>query len=338
MHESAIIMTSKHPTKHFLIMSCFIISSPAFVVRHGRSRSVSAMLLFSILWVAALLQSSHAAVNPSQNIIILDIDTTLDSIIFPGFSLSLDTQLTRNLSAAGYSIASLPPRNAMPIAIDSSAIVLTVSARSAPELEPRLVATTIPFREWRPAASNSTPEPLVVVSCPRGDTSGTATLLVAKKITENLRTRFICRLMLNSVPTQATVKSSAGLTGICPVEWNVAFGITDITAQKKGFLPKTIRLHLSETRNPDTATIILVKRMPYHSPAFWPAISLGALSAALYGCEYYYYRNYSRLNENDLKTNPDAFGTAFRRAQACEYSAGISLGLAGALFVVTFFW
>jgi hypothetical protein len=79
-------------------------------------------------------------------------------------------------------------------------------------------------------------------------------------------------------------------------------------------------------------------RSPYHSAAFVPAIALAAVSAALYGTEYYYYQKYQRLDENDRKNNPDAFGTTFGVARTCEYGAGISLGLAGALFMVTFFW
>ena len=179
--------------------------------------------------------------------------------------------------------------------------------------------------------------PLIDIAYTKMDTTAAA-LLAAKKIAENLRSRFSCRLVVSSLPPQADVKSSAGLYGKCPVAWDVAFGITDVTAQKKGFLPKTVRLQLSEARNPDTAFIVLVKRMPYHSAAFGPAVACAAVSAALYGCEYYYYQKYRRLGENDLTSNPDEFGRTFSLAQGCEYGAGISLGLACALFVVTFFW
>ena len=68
------------------------------------------------------------------------------------------------------------------------------------------------------------------------------------------------------------------------------------------------------------------------------AVALGLVSAALYGCEYFYYRKYTRLDGNDLKTNPDTFGATFGIARNCEYGAGISLGLAGVLFCMTFFW
>jgi hypothetical protein len=265
------------------------------------------------------------------------MDTTLDSIIFSGFSLALISQLTRNLASSGYSLKPLPRPGSVLIMEDSSALVLTVGPRIASGPEPLLQAFAIPLPAWMSRAADSAFQPLAVVPCRRADTAA-APLLVANKIVENLRSRFICRLTVNSVPPQAEVKSAAGLNGVCPADWNVAFGIIDITARKKGYLPATIRLHLSEARNPDTATISLVKRMPYHSAAFIPAIAFATVSAALYGCEYYYFQKYSRLDENDLKNNRDAFGAAFSIAQTCEYGAGISLGLAGVLFVVTFFW
>jgi hypothetical protein len=272
-----------------------------------------------------------------KNTIILNIDTTLDSIIFSGFSLALASQLTRDLSSAGYSVRHLPRPGSVLTMEDSSALVLTVRASAAPGPEPLLHATAVPLSAWKSRAADSAYQPLAVLPCPRADTAA-APLLVANKIAENLRSRFICRLAVNSVPPHADVISATGLHGVCPTEWDVAFGLIDVTARKKGYLPRTARLHLSETRNPDTATISLVKRRLYHSAAFIPAIAFAAVSAALYGCEYYYYQKYRRLGENDLKNNPDAFGSTFGIAQTCEYGAGISLGLAGALFVVTFFW
>jgi hypothetical protein len=258
------------------------------------------------------------------------MDTTLDSIIFSGFSAA-------NLAGPEWSV--LPSTTFLDklSSGDSAAVVLLIKARAAAPAPPSIYATALPLRVWKSSLADSLYQPLFTFAYTQTDTVA-APLLVAKKIAENLRSRFICRLVVNSVPPQAEVKSATGLYGACPAEWDVAFGIIDITARKKGYLTQTVRLRLSERRNPDTATIALVKRMPYHSAAFVPAIAFAAVSAALYGGEYYYYQKYRRLGETDLKNNPDAFGATFGIARTCEYGAGISLGLAGALFVVTFFW
>jgi hypothetical protein len=342
MHEIAMNMTSAHTVKHFVCMArlmipCFLKKVFFIIGPAGLPRSIAAILLSLCIYATASCQTTADQNIRLKNTIILNIDTTLDSIIFSGFSLALASQLTRDLSSAGYSIKPLPRPGSVLTMGDSSALVLTVRGGAAPGPEPLLQATAVPLSAWISMAADSAYQPLTVLPCPRADTAA-APLLVANKIAENLRSRFICRLTVNSVPPHAEVKSAAGLHGVCPAEWDIAFGIIDITARKKGYLPQTVRLHLSETRNPDTATITLVKRMPYHSAAFIPAIAFAAVSAALYGCEYYYYQKYRRLSENDLKNNPDAFGATFGIAQTCEYGAGISLGLAGALFVVTFFW
>jgi hypothetical protein len=275
--------------------------------------------------------------HESKNTIIVIADTTLDSMIFSGFSAALVSHLERDLASTewsvlprGRSIDELNPA-------DSGASVLLIKSKTMTSGAASIYVTIMPFSSWKASVSDSLYQPLVNLSFTRTDTAATA-LLVAKKITENLRGRSACRLLVTSVPTHATVRSATGLTGVCPVEWDVAFGIVDIEARNNGYLPAIVRLNLSDSRKTDTATIVLAKRRLYHSRVFYPAVALGLVSATLYGCEYIYYRKYSRLDGNDLKTNPDAFGATFGIARNCEYGAGISLGLAGVLFCMTFFW
>lgn len=298
---------------------------------------IAALLLTLCIYFAASCQTTADANGRLKNTIILNMDTMLDSIIFSGFSAALVSQLAQNLVGPEWIVLPAPSHLEKISSVDSVALVLTIKARAWPGAPPSIYATAVPLRLWKSSLPDSQYQPLVNFAYTQADTAA-APLLVAKKIAENLRTRLSCRLMVNSVPQQAAVKSATGQSGVCPAEWNVAFGIIDITARKKGYLTQTVRLRLSEARNPDTATIVLVKRMPYHSAAFVPAIVLAAVSAALYCAEYSYYQKYRRLDANDLKNNPDAFGATFGIARTCEYGAGISLGVAGALFVVTFFW
>jgi hypothetical protein len=292
-------------------------------------------LLFLPVWVQS--QNAPAFRHESKNTIIVIADTTLDSMIFSGFSAALVSQLEHDLVPPewyvlfrGRSMDELNPA-------DSGASVLLIKPKTMPSGQPSIHVTIMPLSSWKASVSDTQYQPLVNLAFTRADTVATV-LLVAKKITENLRGRFACRLLITSVPPKATVRSTDGLTGICPVEWDVAFGIINIEARNHGYLPTTVRLNVVDPRKADTATIVLIKRRLYHSSAFYPAVALGCISAALYGCEYFYYQKYSRLDGNDLKNNPNAFGAMFDIARNCEYGAGISLGLAGVLFFMTFFW
>jgi hypothetical protein len=342
MQETATSMTNKHSIKHFLPMNW--IMHPRFSRKGRKSLRTSVktgdcVLAVCTVFIALAASPCLGAAGPGlKDTIILDIDTTLDSIIFSGFSAALGSQLSSDLTPLGYAVV-FSFRHGTPAASgqDSAGIVVSVTVRETNDTAPLLVAKVLTWSAWKYRVSDSGATTIVEMPCPVSDTAA-AVMLVAKKIAENLRVRFICRLTVNSVPPQAMVKSATGLNGVCPVDWDVAFGIIDITASKKGYLSRTLRLHLSEARNPDTAHVVLVKRMPYHSAAFWPAVGLGVLSAGLYGGEYYYYRRYSRLGESDRTNNPGEFGRTFSLAKDFEYSAGVALGCACALFTVTFFW
>jgi hypothetical protein len=333
MHEIPAAVAARTSRKHILDMNRFIGKSGKLRFEEVRAALFAAVLL-SAFW-----HFCNADMDPPafQNTILLDIDTTLDSCMFPGFSAALAVHLKHELGTPEWIVRDWTNSPERPAPADSAAIVLVVKARTASGGPCSLYAIVMPLSARLSPAPDTQYRPLVDIAY-TGQDSSAAALLAAKKIAENLRSRYVCRLAVMSVPAGAEVKSTTGLYGVCPAGWNVAFGIIDVTAREKGYLPKTVRLNLSESRNPDTATITLTKRMPYHSRAFWPAVSLCALSAVLYGCEYYYYSKYRRLGENDLKTNPDVFGSTFGTAQACEYGAGVSLGLGVALFCVTLFW
>jgi hypothetical protein len=302
-----------------------------------RLRRYAALLLLLFLAVWAQSQPASATVPGSKNTIIVIADTTLDSMIFSGFSTAIVSQLEQNLAPPewsvlprGHSIDELQPA-------DSGVSVLLIKPKTMASGQASIYVTIMPLSSLKASLPDTLYQPLVNFVYTRADTAAAA-LLVAKKIAENLRGRFACRLLVNSVPSQAMVRSATGLSGVCPVQWDVAFGIIDVEARKKGYLPKTLRLNLSNSRKADTAVIELSKRRLYHSPAFYPAVALAFVSASLFGCEYYYYQKYRRLDGSDLKNNPDAFDATFGIAQNFEYGAGISLGLAGVLFCVTFFW
>jgi hypothetical protein len=342
MQETAASMTNKHPVKHFLPMDR--IMHPRFSGKNRKSLHLSAktgacVLAVCTAFIALAASPCPGAAGPGlKDTIILDIDTTLDSIIFSGFSTALGSQLSSDLTPFGCAVV-FSFRHGAPAASgqDSAGIVVSITVRDTNDAAPLLVAKVLTWSAWKNRVSDSGATPIVEMPCPVSDTAA-AVMLVAKKIAENLRVRFICRLSVNSVPPHAEVTSATGLNGVCPVDWDVAFGIIDITASRKGYRSRTLRLHLSEARNPDTAQVVLVKRMPYHSAAFVPAVGLGILAAALFGGEYYWYRTYSGLGENDRKNNPEEFDRTFSIAHRFEYGAFTALGCACALFTVTFFW
>jgi hypothetical protein len=297
-----------------------------------------ALLIVSIIYIPAQCQSTEAGSEHAKNAVFLSLDTTLESIIYPGFSNSLASHLVHNLTASGISAASMGWPGKVPAAMDSSVLAVTVSGRRDSLFQRSVVASVSPLYLIKKAAAfNGQPPALVKVDFSPAD-SATFAILVAKKIAENLRINYTRRLVIQSSPSMAQVKSTTGLSGVCPVEWNVPFGIIGIEAYKKGFLTKTIRMDLTKPLRQDTIIISLVRRMPYHSRWFVPAVSCAALSLGLYGGEYYYYQRYKQLTAEDLKNRPEAFQSTFNSARACEYGAGIAIGCAAGLFCLTFFF
>jgi hypothetical protein len=337
MHDDRISMTKAQPVKHFADMNGTM-AFPLCCAARLFSRLMPACIYIGVaLFSVEGAQDLSFGSAITKNTIAVYADTMLDSVMFAGFTASLISRLEHELSGSEYVV--LPVVRGAPgrASTDSLLTVLVVRAFANPPGPPMLRATLMRASAWGVFAPDTQYQPLVNFACAVTDTASAA-LLVARKIAENLRGRSSCRLHINSIPTHAFVRSATGLNGQCPLDWDVAFGIVDMTASSKGYLDKTVRLKLSDTRIADTALVVLDRRMIYHSRVFYPAIGLGVLSAALYGCEYYYYQKYRRLDANDLANNPGSFGNTFNIAQGCGYGAGICLGLSAALFCVTFFW
>jgi hypothetical protein len=296
-----------------------------------------AFLILSSIYIPAQCQSTEAGGEHAKNAVFLSLDTTLESIIFPGFSNSLASNVAHYLAASGISAVVITRPGKVPTDTDSSGLAVTVFGCRDSVFQRSVVASVSPLYLMKKAAAFDGQAPaLVKVDFGSAD-SATFAILVAKKIAENLRINYTCRLVIRSSPPLANVKSTTGLSGVCPVAWNIPFGITGIEAHKKGFLTKTIRLDLTNPLRQDTIIISLARRMPYHSRWFIPAVSCAAMSLVFYGYEYNYYQKYKRLGAEDLKNKPEVFQSTFNSARACEYAADITLGCAAGLFCLTFF-
>jgi hypothetical protein len=281
-------------------------------------------------------RQQHAAI---KNTILLNLDTTLDSYVFPGFSASLASHLERTCGRANLGVRKFTRSEDRQTTFDTTCLVLTVAGyRSESSQQGGVRAAVAPFRAGMgPAGAGDASSPLVDVLVNGPDTAATV-VLVAQKIEENLRSRYVRRIVIRSAPEGACVRSSEGMKGVCPVAWDAPFGIIGVEVSKKGFLTRQARYQLSNIGGADTVTIALSRRMFYHSRLFNPAIACVALSAACYGLEYYYYDTYKRLGPGDLANNPGAFGSTFTTAQTFGYAGSALLGIGCCLLVVTFFW
>jgi len=293
--------------------------------------------LIILVLISGLIVWSFSFDNLKKNTIILSIDTTLDSSFFNGFSNMLEKRIYKDLLSYGYDvILNYQDKNSLVANIDSFTNVLKIWKEYKDTLL-TIYASVMPFYLYLSQQYDTIYDKLLILPCNFLDQT-TALLIISKKISENFRNRYICTIKIKSIPDSAIIKTSTGLYGICPVKWDIAFGIIDISCSKKGYLAKSISLNLNKEKNIDTLTIILNRRMPYHSTFFIPSLSLFTTSLIFFGGEYYYYNKYKNLNEKDLQNNPQVFGNTFNKAKTLEYLAWISGIGFGITFVTSFFF
>lgn len=297
--------------------------------------------LFAVILFAAVASAGQRAFDRDlgKNTIFIRFDHSVDSIVAPGFSSSLFSQLSLSLPPLGYTIENFrEPVSGVPQR-DSASIILSVIAHADSDAVRTVTATAVPIpigQPYRFTAENDLLRPLAAISLPAEDTTSTL-FLVARKITESLRERYSRRIVITSIPQGAFVKSSTGLSGVAPVEWLVPFGMVDVYAEKKGFLPASARVHRN-IPGIDTLSLTLAPRRFYHSSFFLPAVAAGVASIAFYGAEYYHYDKYRNLGAADLQNNPGNFAQRFKNAQTCERLAYGMLGVCGVSLTLSFFW
>lgn len=179
---------------------------------------------------------------------------------------------------------------------------------------------------------------LTLFQVPAGIDRGGLYMVVAEKIVENVRREVLGEVKVSTLPQGAsfTIDSSLGQNK-APKTLLLPPGAYRIEARLPNYLP--YRGTITVTAPGETElNIELTKRQFYHSP-FMPMIyAFGALTAGAFGCEYYFYRNYSNLNEADYHTRRDEFDRQYHLANAFEKSGYTLLGLTTASFMLTFFF
>jgi hypothetical protein len=163
-------------------------------------------------------------------------------------------------------------------------------------------------------------------------------MVVAEKIVENIRREVLGEVKVGSLPQGAffIIDSTLGQNK-APKTILLPPGIYTLEARLPKYLPYRREINVSAPGVTEL-TIELTKRRFYHSrymPLFY---IFGAATAGAFGCEWYSYDQYSKLNESDFRERPGEFEKRFDRAKKFEYTGFALLGLTSASFALTFFF
>jgi hypothetical protein len=255
----------------------------------------------------------------------------LDAGTTAGFSDSLGRQLREPLGELGYCLQEAGDYRAL---ADTSAmaptaenLVLQVQADNASAGSGTILVALLRARELAHGKlAEAFSHPLVTFRYGPGEASSLSNIL-AKKISENLRSQYVADLLVRSHPAGASVRSSAGLEGVTPVEWVLPLGTVNVTLERKGYLPLAREIDLSAPGR-HAYDLQLSKRRFYHSRFIYPTLAAGAISLVALGLENHYYDEYRSLGAQDRKNRPAAFGETFHTAKTYEGIAYTAMGLA----------
>jgi PEGA domain-containing protein len=255
----------------------------------------------------------------------------LDAGTAAGFSDSLARQLREPLGELGYCLQEAGDYRAISDPSDTARhgdnLVLQIQAEAAAAGSGTVLVALLRARELaRGKLAEAFSHPLVSFRYGPGEASSLSSIL-AKKISENLRSQYVADLLVRSHPAGASVRSSAGLQGTTPVEWVLPLGIVQVTLEKKGYMPLAREIDLSAPGR-HAYDLQLSKRRFYHSPFIYPTLAAGAVSLIAFGLESHYYDEYRSLGPQDLKNRPGAFGNTFKTAKTYEAIAYTAMGLA----------
>lgn len=255
----------------------------------------------------------------------------LDAATIEGFSDTLGRELREPLSELGYCIQEAGDYRSISDPSDTARhgdnLVLQIQAESASAGPGTILVALLRARDLaRGKLAEAFAHPLVSFRYDPGEASSLSSIL-AKKISENLRSQYVADLLVSSHPAGASVRSSAGLEGTTPVEWVLPLGNLQVTMEKKGYLPLVREIDLSSPGR-HAYDLQLSKRRFYHSPFIYPTLVAGAVSLIALGLENHYYEEYRSLGPQDLKNRPAVFGKTFQTAKIYEGIAYTAMGLA----------
>jgi hypothetical protein len=269
----------------------------------------------------------------------------IDDNTFSGFSNQLFTELSSPLADLGYCLKKYdkkdttthsqanPGNQLMRVACESLHNSRSLKdGKNQTDLFVHLTSIT----DLEKGGFNFIPiRPLVSFSFSPEDI-GSILIIFSKKIIENLRTEFICNLMISSDPSGVAVSARDGLSDVTPFEWVVPVGKLFIQCKMKDYLTykKEINMDRPGVYN---YFIQLKKKQFYNSKFFIPSIACGLAAAACYGSESYFYSRYENFGKAEHDNNPGIFARTFSTAQAFERLGASFLGI-GCFFFGLSIW
>lgn len=183
---------------------------------------------------------------------------------------------------------------------------------------------------------SSLDHPLISINYDPQDPSTLESVLV-RKISENLRTQYVCQVRIQSSPDGVLITSSSGLKGETPLEWILPVGKLNIKGDMKDYETINKALNLTEP-GIHTYYLQMRKRMFYRSGFMLPAVVFGGLAACFFAAENFYYSKYQSLGEYDYLNHPEKFGNQYNLAKNCERAGYTALSLSGVSLTLSFFF
>lgn len=179
---------------------------------------------------------------------------------------------------------------------------------------------------------------LTLFQVPTGIDRGGLYMVVAEKIVENIRREVLGEVKVSSIPQGAyfTIDSTLGQSR-APKTLLLPPGDYSVKARLPKYLLYNREINVTAPGVTEL-TIELTKRRFYHSRYIPMLYIFGTATAGAFGCEWYIYDQYSKLNEEDFRNRPEEFGKRFDRAKRFEYTGFVLLGLTSASFALTFFF
>jgi hypothetical protein len=284
--------------------------------------------VFCFLLIIAIGDSAlNASQCPAGKLVLwYHAEPAIDGKTHNGFSNQLFNELSAPLTDLGYCLTMFDKNDTVPFSFLYRENMLMriacidIRESHAPEdakNQRALVVDLISVENFKKGNFEAFPQrPLVSLSFTPEDI-GSIRIIFAKKIIENLRTQYICNLMIASEPPGVKVTARSGLSDVTPFEWVVPVGKLDIQCNLKDYITYKKEINM-ERPGIYNYFLQMKKKQFYYSKFFIPGVGCGVLSAACYCFDNYYYTKYKSYGKTEHDQDPGIFKRTFTTAQTFE--------------------
>jgi hypothetical protein len=307
-----------------------------------RFSTVYRAIIFAVLGATALFAANGKAPQfPSgkQTLWYLPQDN-LDAKTYANFPNELFMNLSADLSEIGYTLRNYSAKDSLSRSVlsrDNLCMYVHLGdSVIGREPGPGVIAIDL-CKMGELAAARSNPSvfrPLLSLAYSPDDPASFRSVLV-KKIVENLRTQYICNVIITSEPSGVRVKTQNSLIDLTPLEWIVPVGTLHVQCVKDKYIVLNKDLLFAK---PGSYSYFfqMKKKQFYNSGFFYPALAVLASSAVCYYFDNYYYGRYSRLGKPDYSNSPGSFPELFQKAKNFENASVVTLASGCCLLGLTF--